>query len=135
MSETVFWQLSVFIFNLLKCAAIMVEICRFFVDCGVLEVEMFCMSQATVIDIYLVLFEICFVGFGYLQGMNFWLMISLEYYMKCLLVVGCGSVFQLCCSFCNEEMGCYYNFEFIMLEWYRLYYDMYRLMNEVDDFL
>lgn len=135
MSETVFWQSSVFIFNLLKRAAIMAEIRRFFVDRGVLEVETFCMSQATVIDIYLVSFEIRFVGFGYSQGMNFWLMISSEYYMKRLLVVGCGSVFQLCRSFRNEEMGRYYNFEFIMLEWYRSYYDMYRLMNEVDDFL
>lgn len=105
MSEMVIWQLSVFIFNLLKCVVIMVEICCFFVDCGVFEVEMFCMSQVMVIDIYLFLFEMCFVGSGYFQGMNFYLMISLEYYMKCLLVVGCGLVFQLCCSFCNEEMG------------------------------
>lgn len=118
MSETAFWQPSAFIFNLLKRAAIMAEICCFFADCGVLEVETPCMSQATVTDIYLVLFETRFVGPGHLQGMNFWLMTSPEYHMKRLLVAGCGLVFQLCCSFCNEEMGRYYNFEFTMLEWY-----------------
>ncbi|MBD4773263.1 elongation factor P lysine(34) lysyltransferase, partial [Xanthomonas citri pv. citri] len=35
----------------------------------------------------------------------------------------------------NEEMGRYHNPEFTMLEWYRPHYDMYRLMNEVDDLL
>ncbi|MGQ7156296.1 amino acid--tRNA ligase-related protein, partial [Escherichia coli] len=44
-------------------------------------------------------------------------------------------VFQLCRSFRNEEMGRYHNPEFTMLEWYRPHYDMYRLMNEVDDLL
>lgn len=55
--------------------------------------------------------------------------------MKRLLVAGCGPVFQLCRSFRNEEMGRYHNPEFTMLEWYRPHYDMYRLMNEVDDLL
>lgn len=32
-------------------------------------------------------------------------------------------------------MGRYHNPEFTMLEWYRPHYDMYRLMNEVDDLL
>ena len=54
--------------------------------------------------------------------------------MKRLLVAGCGPVFQLR-SFRNEEMGRYHNPEFTMLEWYRPHYDMYRLMNEVDDLL
>lgn len=67
--------------------------------------------------------------------MNLWLMTSPEYHMKRLLVAGCGPVFQLCRSFRNEEMGRYHNPEFTMLEWYRPHYDMYRLMNEVDDLL
>ncbi|MGK4624119.1 amino acid--tRNA ligase-related protein, partial [Raoultella ornithinolytica] len=48
---------------------------------------------------------------------------------------GCGPVYQLCRSFRNEEMGRHHNPEFTMLEWYRPHYDMYRLMNEVDDLL
>ena len=50
MSETASWQPSASIPNLLKRAAIMAEIRRFFADRGVLEVETRCMSQATVTD-------------------------------------------------------------------------------------
>lgn len=52
MSETASWQPSASIPNLLKRAAIMAEIRRFFADRGVLEVETPCMSQATVTDIH-----------------------------------------------------------------------------------
>ena len=117
MSETASWQPSASIPNLLKRAAIMAEIRRFFADRGVLEVETPCMSQATVTDIHLVPFETRFVGPGHSQGMNLWLMTSPEYHMKRLLVAGCGPVFQLCRSFGNEEMGRYHNPEFTMLEW------------------
>ena len=135
MSETATWQPSASIPNLLKRAAIMAEIRRFFADRGVLEVETPCMSQATVTDIHLVPFETRFVGPGHSQGMNLYLMTSPEYHMKRLLAAGCGPVYQLCRSFRNEEMGRHHNPEFTMLEWYRPHYDMYRLMNEVDDLL
>lgn len=45
MSETASWQPSASIPNLLKRAAIMAEIRRFFADRGVLEVETPCMSR------------------------------------------------------------------------------------------
>ncbi|MDU2190245.1 MAG: elongation factor P--(R)-beta-lysine ligase [Klebsiella pneumoniae] len=89
MSETATWQPSAPIPNLLKRAAVMAEIRRFFTDRGVLEVETPCMSQATVTDIHLFPFETRFVGPGHST----------------------------------------------MLEWYRPCYDMYRLINEVDDLL
>lgn len=135
MSETATWQPSASIPNLLKRAAKIAEIRRFFADRGVLEVETPCMSQATVTDVHLFPFETRFVGPGHSQGMNLYLMTSPEYHMKRLLVAGCGPVFQLCRSFRNEEMGRHHNPEFTMLEWYRPHYDMYRLMNEVDDLL
>jgi lysyl-tRNA synthetase class 2 len=133
MSETATWQPSASIPNLLKRAAIMAEIRRFFSDRGVLEVETPCMSQATVTDIHMFPFETRFVGPGHSQGMDLYLMTSPEYHMKRLLAAGCGPVFQLCRSFRNEEMGRHHNPEFTMLEWYRPCYDMYRLINEVDD--
>lgn len=67
MSETATWQPSASIPNLLKRAAIMAEIRRFFADRGVLEVETPCMSQATVTDIHLFPFETRFVGPGHSQ--------------------------------------------------------------------
>lgn len=88
MSETATWQPSASIPNLLKRAAIMAEIRRFFADRGVLEVETPCMSQATVTDIHLFPFETRFVGPGHSQGINLYLMTSPEYHMKRLLAAG-----------------------------------------------
>ncbi|MGC6388173.1 elongation factor P--(R)-beta-lysine ligase [Ewingella sp. S1.OA.A_B6] len=135
MSETASWQPSAPIANLLKRAAIVAEIRRFFADRGVLEVETPAMSQATVTDVHLVPFETRFVGPGAADGMTLYLMTSPEYHMKRLLAAGSGPIYQMGKSFRNEEAGRYHNPEFTMLEWYRPRYDMYRLMNEVDDLL
>ncbi|TCV98988.1 elongation factor P--(R)-beta-lysine ligase [Biostraticola tofi] len=135
MSETASWQPAAPIANLLKRATIMAQIRRFFSDRGLLEVETPAMSQATVTDIHLVPFETRFVGPGAALGMPLYLMTSPEYHMKRLLAAGSGPIFQLCRSFRNEEAGRHHNPEFTMLEWYRPHYDMYRLMNEVDDLL
>ncbi|WP_304163742.1 elongation factor P--(R)-beta-lysine ligase [Lonsdalea britannica] len=135
MSETASWQPSAPIANLLKRAEIMNEIRRFFSDRGVLEVETPAMSQATVTDVHLVPFDTQYVGPGAADGLKLYLMTSPEYHMKRLLAAGSGPIYQLGRSFRNEESGRYHNPEFTMLEWYRPHYDMYRLMNEVDDLL
>ncbi len=135
MSETASWQPSASIANLLKRAAIVAEIRRFFSDRGVLEVETPTMSQATITDIHLFPFETRFVGPGAAEGMTLYMMTSPEYHMKRLLAAGSGPIYQMGRSFRNEEAGRYHNPEFTMLEWYRPRYDMYRLMNEVDDLL
>ncbi|AUH02413.1 elongation factor P--(R)-beta-lysine ligase [Pectobacteriaceae bacterium CE70] len=135
MSETASWQPSASIATLLKRASIMMDIRRFFADRGVLEVETPAMSQATVTDVHLSPFQTHFVGPGAAEGLTLYLMTSPEYHMKRLLAAGSGPIFQLCRSFRNEESGRHHNPEFTMLEWYRLHYDMYRLMNEVDDLL
>ncbi|AOV98129.1 elongation factor P lysine(34) lysyltransferase [Edwardsiella hoshinae] len=135
MSDTASWQPSAPVANLLKRASIMATIRRFFSDRGVLEVDTPSMSQATITDVHLVPFQTHFVGPGVAQGMTLYLMTSPEYHMKRLLAAGSGPIYQLCHSFRNEESGRYHNPEFTMLEWYRPHYDMYRLMNEVDDLL
>ncbi|WP_192459284.1 elongation factor P--(R)-beta-lysine ligase [Musicola keenii] len=135
MSETVSWQPSAPIANLLKRASIMKEIRRFFSDRGVLEVETPALSQATVTDIHLFPFQTRFVGPGAADGIELYMITSPEYHMKRLLAAGSGPIYQLCRSFRNEESGRFHNPEFTMLEWYRPHYDMYRLMNEVDDLL
>ncbi|AWK43697.1 elongation factor P--(R)-beta-lysine ligase [Photorhabdus laumondii subsp. laumondii] len=135
MSETANWQPSAAIANLLKRATILAEIRRFFADRGVLEVETPAMGQFTVTDIQLFSFQTEFVGPGAADGMTLYLMTSPEYHMKRLLAAGSGPIYQLGRCFRNEEAGRYHNPEFTMLEWYRPHYDMYRLMNEVDDLL
>ena len=135
MNESDLWQPSAPIANLLKRANLLADIRRFFADRGVLEVETPAMSQATVTDIHLVPFTTRFVGPGASQGRDLWLMTSPEYHMKRLLTAGSGPIYQMSRCFRNEEAGRHHNPEFTMLEWYRPHYDMYRLMNEVDDLL
>ncbi|MDX7989357.1 elongation factor P--(R)-beta-lysine ligase [Xenorhabdus sp. 12] len=135
MNEVANWQPSAPIANLLKRAEILAEIRRFFADRGVLEIETPAMSQATVTDVHLVPFQTQFVGPGAADGLTLYLMTSPEYHMKRLLAAGSGSIYQMGKSFRNEEAGRHHNPEFMMLEWYRPHYDMYRLMNEVDDLL
>ncbi|MEC5317589.1 elongation factor P--(R)-beta-lysine ligase [Brenneria populi subsp. brevivirga] len=135
MSETTSWQPSASVATLLKRASIVSAIRRFFTDRGILEVETPAMSRSTVTDVYMCPFQTRFVGPGASEGMTLYLMTSPEYHMKRLLADGSGPIFQLCRSFRNEESGRYHNPEFTMLEWYRPHYDMYRLMNEVDDLL
>ena len=76
MSETASWQPSAPIANLLKRAAILAEIRRFFADRGVLEVDTPAMSQATITDIHLVPFQTRVVGPGAAEGRDLWLMTS-----------------------------------------------------------
>lgn len=135
MSDIANWQPTAPIANLLQRAKIVAEIRRFFTDRCVLEVETPAMSQATVTDIHLVPFETRFVGPGAAQGINLYLMTSPEYHMKRLLAAGSGPIYQLGRSFRNEEAGRHHNPEFTMLEWYRPHFDMYCLINEVDDLL
>lgn len=135
MNESDLWQPSAPIANLLKRAELLADIRRFFADRGVLEVETPAMSQATVTDVHLVPFQTRFVGPGAAQGIDLWLMTSPEYHMKRLLTAGSGPIYQMSRCFRNEEAGRHHNPEFTLLEWYRPHYDMYRLMNEVDDLL
>lgn len=135
MSETANWQPSAPIVNLLKRADIIKKIRQFFTDRGVLEVDTPCMSQATVTDVHLSTFETRFLFPAPEKGLPLYMMPSPEYHMKRLLAAGSGPIYQMGRCFRNEENGRYHNPEFTLLEWYRPHYDMYRLMDEVDDLL
>lgn len=135
MSDVASWQPNASIATLLKRAKIVCDIRRFFVERGVLEVETPAMSQATTTDIHLFPFQTRFIGPGAADGLTLYLMTSPEFHMKRLLAAGSGPIYQMGKSFRNEEAGRYHNPEFTMLEWYRPHFDMYRLMNEVDDLL
>ena len=129
------WQPPAPIENLLKRAKIMKNIRQFFADRGVLEVETPVLSEFSVTDVHLSTFQTQFLSPFEREAKPLYLMTSPEYHMKRLLAAGSGAIYQLCKVFRNEEAGKRHNPEFTMLEWYRPYFDMYRLINEVDDLL
>lgn len=135
MFEQENWQPSASIENLLARAKIIAEIRRFFTDRGLLEVETPVLSEFGVTDVHLSTFNTSFISPTAEKSKALWLSTSPEYHMKRLLAAGSGPIFQLCHVFRNEEAGQYHNPEFTMLEWYRPHFDMYRLINEVDDLL
>ena len=135
MFEQTQWQPSASIKNLLTRAQLIEDIRRFFTDRGLLEVETPVLSEFGVTDVHLATFSTEFISpFGE-QSKTLWLSTSPEYHMKRLLAAGSGPIFQIGKVFRNEEAGNRHNPEFTMLEWYRPHFDMYRLINEVDDLL
>ncbi|BAO00312.1 PoxA protein [Candidatus Pantoea carbekii] len=133
MIKTEHWKPSAPMINLWKRASILAKIRGFFSDRDIIEVNTPSMSQTTTTDIHLVPFQTHFIGpTATLDSYDLWLRTSPEYHMKRLLAAGSGAIYQLGYSFRNKEVGRYHNPEFTMLEWYRPYYDMYLLMNEVN---
>ncbi|MDT9587233.1 MAG: elongation factor P--(R)-beta-lysine ligase [Candidatus Arsenophonus melophagi] len=135
MSKIVNWKPSASISNLLTRSKIIAEIRRFFIDRGVLEVETPILSQYTVTDVHLVPFETQFISPVINKGIKFYMITSPEYHMKRLIAAGSGPIYQIIKAFRNKEKGRYHNPEFTMLKWYRPHYDMYQLIDEVDDLL
>lgn len=133
--DTADWQPCAPIANLLKRAKLINGVRHFFNERGVLEVETPAMSQASISDEHLVPFITRYVGPQAAQGMDLYMMTSPEFHMKRLLAAGSGPIFQMGKCFRNEESGRYHNPEFTMIEWYRPGFDMYQLMNEVDDLI
>ncbi|WP_301098228.1 elongation factor P--(R)-beta-lysine ligase [Otariodibacter sp.] len=129
------WKPTASIPTLLKRSKIIYDIRKFFTDRGLLEVDTPTMSEFSVTDVHLSTFSTQFLSPFDSKAKTLHLITSPEYHMKRLLASGSGAIFQLCHVFRNEESGKYHNPEFTMLEWYRPYFDMYRLINEVDDLL
>lgn len=126
------WQPNADISVLRKRAQIIGVIRGFFSERNVLEVETPAMSQATVTDQHLASFVTEFVGPGHAQGTPLYLQTSPEFAMKRLLAGGSGCIYQLAKAFRNEEAGRFHNPEFTMLEWYRVGFDHFDLMREVE---
>ncbi len=129
------WQPSAQIKNLIIRAKIIEQIRIFFRDRGLLEVTTPVLNAYSVTDVHLTTFETIYHSPHKSTPKKLYLMTSPEYYMKRLLASGSGPIFQICPVFRNEEAGKKHNPEFTMLEWYRPFFDMYRLINEVDDLL
>tara|TARA_R110002124_G_scaffold177391_2_gene345414 strand:- start:159 stop:1148 length:990 start_codon:yes stop_codon:yes gene_type:complete len=67
---------------------------------------------------------------------KYYLQTSPEYAMKRFLCAySKNSIFQICKSFRKEEIGRQHHIEFSMLEWYRLDFSIFDLMNETQELL
>jgi len=119
------WKPTATIETLKRRAYVLDQIRSFFKKRDVLEVETPLLCSATITDLHLKSFYI--EESGYLQT-------SPEFAMKRLLAFGSGDIYQLCKAFRNEEKGRYHNPEFTILEWYRLGFDHFQLMEEVESF-
>ncbi|WP_068546975.1 elongation factor P--(R)-beta-lysine ligase [Thalassotalea crassostreae] len=131
------WQPSASIENLRHRADILAKIRTFFTAKNVLEVDTQALSHATVTDLHLVSFETRFIDTGANQesAQTLYLQTSPEFAMKRLLAANSGCIYQICKAFRNEESGRHHNPEFTMLEWYRVGFNHFDLMNEVAELI
>jgi lysyl-tRNA synthetase class 2 len=132
------WQSTLSWQNAQKRAKIIQQIRQFFADRNVTEVETPALSQGTVTDMHL---EALKCRYHFLadssdqQSKDLYLQTSPEFHMKRLLASGYGCIFQIAKAFRHEESGRYHNPEFTMLEWYRLGFNHFDLMEEVAELL
>lgn len=98
---------------------------EFFYQRQVLEVETSLLCQAPVTD----------PNIEPIAAQGRYLHTSPEYAMKRLLCSGSGDIYQLCKVFRRGEAGQRHNPEFSMLEWYRVGWNHWQLMDEVAELL
>jgi lysyl-tRNA synthetase class 2 len=90
----------------------------------VLEVDTPVLGRTTVTDVAIESLETT------LGDATFYLQTSPEYHMKRLLAAGSPSIVRIGPVFRADEAGRLHNPEFTMVEWYRLGFDLTRLMGE-----
>lgn len=102
------------------------QIRTFFNQRGYLEVDTPLLMPGTNTDPQIASLEVP------VSGSRLFLQTSPEFAMKRLLAAGSGSIYQICHAFRQGESGRLHNFEFSLLEWYRVGYDYRRLMDEIE---
>ncbi|MFI3119930.1 MAG: EF-P lysine aminoacylase EpmA [Methylococcaceae bacterium] len=114
-------------------ARMLADIRRFFADRSVLEVETPLLSHSIGTDPQLAFFttEYCLPP----RRQTLFLQTSPEFAMKRLVAAGSGSIYQIGKAFRNGESGRFHNPEFTMLEWYRVGFDLFRLMDEIAELI
>ena len=104
----------------------------FFAARDILEVETPVLSRAASSELHLESFVTRYRGSQTGADNCLYLHTSPEYPMKRLLAAGSGAIFQIAKVFRDGESGSRHNPEFTLLEWYRIDFDHWRLMDEVD---
>lgn len=111
-------------------AALHALIRQFFADHEVMEVETPILSAAGNTDANIESFQLQFHGPQSAGSVQRWLRTSPEFALKRLLAAGVGDCYELGRVFRNGEAGQRHNPEFTLLEWYRLGWDYFQLMEE-----
>ena len=118
------WRPTASLQSLQRRAKILSGLRQFFAECEILEVEVPLLSAAGGTDLNIELLKI--------EGENRWLASSPEFPLKRLVAAGYGDVYALQKVFRKGESGRRHNSEFTMLEWYRIGFDEFQLMDEVE---
>ncbi len=124
------WRPTAGLAALKRRAAMLAELRAFFAERSVLEVETPLLSAETTLDLHLEPLSSRVDASGVERG-RMYLQTSPELAMKRLLAGGSGSIYQVCKAFRGGERGRWHNPEFTILEWYRVGWDVHRLMREV----
>lgn len=130
-----FWRSNATREILQQRAQMLMAIREFFARKNVMEVDTPLLASTGVTDPHLVNFETKFASPLQANEQTLYLQTSPEYAMKRLLCSGSGCIYQLSKAFRNEEAGRFHNPEFTMLEWYRVGFDHWQLMEEVSELL
>ncbi|REG84977.1 EF-P lysine aminoacylase EpmA [Marinomonas pollencensis] len=133
MYDASLWQPSADIAILHKRAQLFSVIRDFFSARNVLEVDTPCLSLASITDPHIEVLTSETTSLG--KPLTYYLQTSPEYAMKRLLCAGSGSIYQLGKVFRAEEIGRRHSIEFTMLEWYRVGFDHWQLMDEIEQLL
>jgi len=118
------WQPSADISTLLERARLLQNIRAFFIQRNALEVTTPIISSAANTDVHIDSIAVA--------GSAHYLLTSPELPIKRLLAAGVGDCYQVGPVFRDGEVGRNHNPEFTMLEWYRLGFSMFDLIDEVE---
>lgn len=133
MYDASLWQPSADLSILQKRAALFKAIRVFFDAQEVMEVDTPCLSLGSISDPHIEVLTSETLSQG--QDLTYYLQTSPEYAMKRLLCAGSGSIYQLGKVFRAEDVGRRHSIEFTMLEWYRVGFDHWQLMDDIQTLL
>ncbi|MFT2111738.1 EF-P lysine aminoacylase EpmA [Marinomonas sp. 2405UD68-3] len=127
------WQPSTEIATLRKRAELFSQVRHFFYERNVMEVDTQMLSLASISDPHIESLSLQTAIEG--KPTTYYLQTSPEFAMKRLLCAGAGSIYQLGKVFRAEDRGRRHALEFTMLEWYRVGFDHWQLMDEIEQLL
>ncbi len=116
---------------LIKRSQLLQQLRAFFYARSVIEVDTPMLSAGGVPDVHLSALTTLVQVPGVRDPQLFYLPTSPEYPMKRLLCEGSGDIFHLGKVFRDGDLSPRHQVEFMMLEWYRLGFSMFELMDEV----